>query len=141
MNADEVNSLCGCEYKAGSFGPPENGFNCWGLLHYVQKHYFSVKMPVAPIGDRETCLRMFADRVEAKVWAHVEKPSHGDGALMREGKNPHVGIYLDIDGGGILHALEGMGVIFTPCQDLNYHGFGRVKYYRLNNAKQSTNSP
>lgn len=134
MNVDELESLIGCQYKEGSFGPPEAGFNCWGLLHYVQAKYFDVKMPKAPIGDADTCRRMFTDRLDAKMWAQVESPSHGDGVLMRDSKEPHVGVYLDIDGGGILHALEGMGVIFTSTSDLNFHGFGRVKYYRLNNG-------
>jgi len=132
MILEEVEAYLGIPYKEGSFGP--DSYNCWGLLHHIQKTYFNTDLPIAPIGDAERCQRMFKDRVEAKVWAIVENPVHGDGALMRPGKNPHVGIYLDFDGGGILHALEGIGVVFTPCVDLNYHGFGRVKYYRLNNV-------
>lgn len=141
MNIEEVEQYLGAPYLAGSFGPPEVGFNCWGLLHYVQAKHFGVKMPKAPIGDAETCRRMFTDRIAARVWAQVEQPRHGDGALMREGKNPHVGVYLNIDNGGILHALEGVGVIFTPITDLGFHGFSRVKYYRLNNVDQSSYPP
>jgi cell wall-associated NlpC family hydrolase len=134
ITAEEVDALLDCQYKEGSFGPPENGFNCWGLLHYVQAVYFGVQMPRAPIGDAERCKQMFADHVTADVWALVEKPEHGNGALMRGGDNPHVGIYLDFDGGGILHALEGVGVVFTTVDRLNYMGFARTKYYRLSNG-------
>lgn len=131
MTADEADCYVGLPYKEGSYGP--DNYNCWGLLYHVQRTYFAVDMPMAPIGDPDKLRHMFADHINASVWALVEKPKHGDGALMRSGDNPHVGIYLDIDGGGILHALEGVGVVFTTLDQLNVVGFARTKYYRLNN--------
>lgn len=138
MNIEQIDSFIGMPYKAGSYGPDD--FNCWGLLHHIQKTYFNIEMPFAPIGNEDACRSMFKGCVEAGVWAVTESPTHGDGALMRPGSNPHVGVYLDIDGGGILHALEGFGVVFTAITDLSFYGFGRVKYYRLNNGDQSCNS-
>lgn len=138
MNIEQIEPFVGMPYRAGSYGPDD--FNCWGLLYYIQKNYFNVEMPFAPIGNEDACRLLFKERIEAGVWAVTDNPLHGDGVLMRPGSNPHVGVYLDIDGGGILHALEGFGVVFTATTDLSFYGFGRVKYYRLNNGDQSCNS-
>lgn len=129
MNAEQAGLLVGLPYKEGSFGPDD--FNCWGLLNFVQREYFNVTMPIAPLGDAEGCLALAKNCLETEVWARVEIPQHGDGALMRGGNDPHVGVYLEIDGGGILHALEGEGVVFTHLPSLNHCGFGRTTYYRF----------
>jgi len=132
MTPEQVENYLGIPYKEGGMGP--DSYNCWGLLRHIQTTYFDTNMPIAPIGDAERCQQMFKDHVEASVWAVDEVPQHGYGALMRGGNNPHVGVYLEFDGGGILHALEGVGVVFTPITDLGFHGYARVTYYRLNNA-------
>ena len=131
MNADEADSLVGKPYEAGSYGP--DSFNCWGLLYYAQRNYFGVKMPKAPIGDADKCRLMFESRIQSGQWSETAQPKHGDGALMRGGTDPHVGIYLEFDGGGILHSMEGVGVIFTTLDQLRTLGFARTKYYRLTN--------
>lgn len=138
MNAEQADSFVGLPYEEGAFGP--HSFNCWGLLHYVQRWYFGVLLPVVPIGNAEKCHAMFKDKVEGGAWSLSAAPSHGDGALMRSGSRPHVGIYLDIDGGGILHALEGVGVVFTTLDQLNSQGFGRTKYYGFTNERKLSNS-
>lgn len=129
MNSSDVNYFVGMPYESGSFGP--ESFNCWGLLYFIQTHYFKVQMPLAPIGDSEGCRTLFETQLQSGHWAALDKPVHGCGALMRGGDSPHVGIYLDIDAGGILHAMEGAGVIWTPLHQLRAMKFGRTKYYRL----------
>lgn len=130
MNSHDVNFLVGLPYEKGSFGP--ESFNCWGLLYFVQLNYFKVQIPFAPLEDSEGCRKLFDDQLGQGSWARLERPEHGCGALMRGGETPHVGIYLDIDGGGILHAMEGVGVIWTPFYKLRSLSFGRTQYYRLN---------
>lgn len=129
MNSEDINHFIGLPYEEGSFGP--DSFNCWGLLYFVQRNYFKVSMPSAPIGDSEACKTMFESQLQSGAWASITSPTHGCGALMRGGESPHVGIYLDIDAGGILHAMEGVGVIWTPIYQLRALNFGRTKYYRL----------
>lgn len=131
MNAQDVNSLIDLPYEKGAFGP--DSFNCWGLLYYVQKNYFNTSMPIAPIGDPEGCRKLYENNMHNGRWAVIQIPEHGCGALLRGGEEPHVGIYLDLDGGGILHAMEGEGVIWTPLNRLRALNFGRTSYYRLKN--------
>lgn len=129
MNSHDANFLIGLPYEEGSFGP--DTFNCWGLLYYVQQNYFKIQMPMAPLGDAQACKELFNTKLSTGDWVRLEQPLHGCGALMRGGETPHVGIYLDIDGGGILHAMEGVGVIWTPVYKLRSLSFGRTQYYRL----------
>jgi hypothetical protein len=130
MNSSDVNYFIGLPYENGSFGP--DSFNCWGLLYFIQLNYFKIQMPLAPLGDPVACKNLFEGQISLGQWTRLERPVHGCGALMRGGETPHVGIYLDIDGGGILHAMEGVGVIWTPVYKLRSASFGRTQYYRLN---------
>lgn len=138
MTPLDINELVGLPYEDGAFGP--DSFNCWGLLYYVQQNYFKTNMPMAPIGDGDGCRLMFEQQLRTGAWTELEFPEHGCGALMRGGETPHVGIYLDFDGGGILHSLNEEGVIWTPLPRLRALQFGRTKYYRLNNGRKSSNS-
>ena len=74
---------------------------------------------------------MYARKMRSGEWEIADSPAHGDGVLLRDGNDPHVGIYLDLDGGGVLHALEGKGVVFTALRDLNFLGFARPTFYRI----------
>lgn len=129
MNEKQAAELIGIPYAPGAFGPDE--FNCWGLLHYVQRNYFGVNLPEAPVGDQAACLAIARNCMETNLWLKVQEPMHGDGALLRDGSDPHVGVYLNFEGGGILHAVEGEGVVFTHLRSLNNLGYGRTTFYRF----------
>lgn len=129
MKTEDVIPLIGLPYKANGLTP--DGFNCWGLIYYVRKNYFDVPLPLIPIGDDETCRDIFEAKVSSGHWVQSKTPTHGDAVLMRDGRSPHVGIYLDLDGGGILHSLEGVGVVFTKLFHLRALGFSRSIFYRI----------
>lgn len=129
MTADDACELIGIPYLEG--GNSLEGFNCWGLLRHIQREYFSTYVADAPIGDEDECLRIFKENVERKTWQSVGTPEHGDCVLLRGGSRPHVGVYLDIDGGGVIHALEGSGVVYTVTNHLRMLGFSSTKYYRI----------
>lgn len=129
MNAEQAIPLIGIPYKIDGMTP--EGFNCWGLIYYVRKNFFDVALPLIPIGDDETCRDVFKAKVNAGHWEAVAIPGHGDPVLMRDGNASHVGIYLDLDGGGILHSLEGVGVVFTKMVHLRSLGFSRSVFYRI----------
>lgn len=129
MNAEDAAKYIGKPHKPGGEGP--DAYDCWHLLRHLQATYFNVEMPIAPIGDEDACLALFKDKVSTGDWSVLALPEHGCGALLRGGRWPHVGIYLDIDGGGILHALEGPGIVWTKLSSLRVMGFGRTTYYRV----------
>lgn len=129
MNAAQAQEYIGLPWASDGVGP--DAYNCWNLLRHLLDEYFNRHLPEAPVGDEEACRLIHAECIANGSWEVVQFPQHGDAVLMKDGSNPHVGLYLDIDGGGILHSMEGVGVVFTPLQSLRRVGFGRVKYYRI----------
>lgn len=129
MTPAQVIPYIGLPWKSGAEGP--DAYNCWGLLRHIELTYFGVLLPNIVVGDVFGCRDMFEEKVHNQEWVPVAIPQHGDGALLRGGNEPHVGVYLDLDGGGILHAMENIGVVFTHSRSLPALGFGRTTYYRF----------
>lgn len=129
MTGEEAAKYIGHEWEAGANGPDK--WDCWHFLMHVLATYFHKTLPEAPIGDHDGCRSLYASQMRTGKWQIVDLPQHGDCVSMREGDWPHVGIYLDIDGGKILHCCEGHGVIATRPKQLRSLSFGRVKYYRI----------
>ena len=64
------------------------------------------------------------------------QPEDGDAVLMGTGlAGPrHIGVYIGVDGGGVLHAVEHSGVIYTPFERLAASGWTRTWVYRPQNC-------
>jgi len=127
MNAADVNRYIGLPWRLGARGP--DAYDCWGLLRHCRAVYFADSIPDVELGDQARAL--YAHKMRSGQWRIVSTPEHGDGVLLRHGNDPHVGLYLDLDGGGVLHALEGCGVVFTALAALKPLGFGRPTFYRV----------
>ena len=96
----------------------------------MQRTYFGKAIPNLPMG--RDMRELFADELASGRWERVAVPAHGDAALLRGGDYPHVGVWLVCDGvEGVLHALEGVGVIWTPAPALRMLGFSRVRFVRF----------
>ncbi len=127
MTADDANAFIGLPWRFGARGP--DAYDCWGLLHECRQRFFGGGIPDTVLGEPARAL--YAHKLRSGEWQLVACPQHGDGVLLREGDRPHVGIYLDLDGGGVLHAMEGRGVIFTPLRGLFGLGYSNPKYHRI----------
>ena len=127
MTAAEFSrAVLGRPYRLGAAGP--EAYDCWGLV----RHYYAAARGVAlPVVDAVRTLaiaRAFSGDPERANWAEVESPAEGDAVLMGQARRPHhVGLWL---GGGVLHAVEGAGVIHTQPALLRLGGWNVVGYYR-----------
>ncbi|QTD94333.1 C40 family peptidase [Burkholderia anthina] len=126
MNAADVNRYIGLPWVSGAIGP--DAFDCWGLLRWVQRVHFATDLPAREL-DAELMRDLYQKQMAAGAWRVISMPAHGCGALLRGGDRPHVGVYLAIDGGGVLHAQQGVGVIFTSIRKLKMMGYSRVSWY------------
>lgn len=131
MTGEDAEKYMDCTWKEGGTGPDE--WDCWHFLQHVLMTYFGKCLPNAPIGDHFACKQIFETEVRAGRWERVQDPQHGDAVSMREGDWPHVGIYLDIDGGRVLHCCEDHDVVASRLSTLRTAGFGRLKFYRIHN--------
>jgi hypothetical protein len=95
------------------------GLHCWRLTQVAVRLLFGVVVPevlVAPSG-RRTKADLFNTAPERAFWTETKNPGEWAVALMaRRGAPPdlieHAGVYLDVDGGGVLHTDHPHGVVF-----------------------------
>jgi len=125
--------LIGRPYRAGGQGP--DAFDCWGLVRSVMAHRFGRALPAIPVNalDVRAVLTAFRDHCERRNWDLVAMPVEGDCVLMRQSRHPvHVGVWLNVDGGGVLHAVSSSGVVFQRVRDLPGAGWRIEGFYRRN---------
>ena len=113
-------------------------YDCWGLVREVYKNELGVEL--SPIVTDATSLREVL--CEFKKSVNYNKLSSDDKLLdkhitvLTQNKYPcHVGIYADIDGGGVLHNMQGVGVIFQKLPDLKMNGWHILEIWK--NASDS----
>lgn len=120
----------GLPWEAGAQGP--HAYDCWSFFRMVQKEHFNIEVPVilAPDYDDPAVLAdLFRGHAENGRWHRVARPVHGDGVIVH--KPLHAGIWLAVDGGGVLHCLRGAGVVFTRDAAWALSGCGRREYRRF----------
>ena len=127
-----ANKYIGRPWVAGAQGP--DSFDCWGFVRYVLKHEYGYAVPQVNVNPE--CLRdvLHAFRTDLAFTAFMEVPypRGGDVVLMRQAKNPvHAGLWLDVDGGGVLHCVRGNGVVFQNIASLNACGCFLDSYYQV----------
>lgn len=138
MRAQFVNSLTGLLWREGAQGPHE--FDCWGLQRHVQRELFGRELPAAGItpaqvNDLRTVVRAIESHPARAEWTEVAAPADGDLVTMAHHQYPsHIGGFLALDRGGILHTTKETGVSFDAFPALRLKGFARMKFYRFAGA-------
>ena len=128
--AAELTKLIGLPWIAGARGPA--AYDCWGLFLAVQRDHFGRELPEIPVDalDLRAVLDAFTAHPERQRWQTVSQPQEGDAVLMRQSRYPvHIGVWLDIDGGGVLHAVRHAGVVFQTLPALEAHGWRIEGFY------------
>ncbi|NRP15014.1 NlpC/P60 family protein [Marinobacterium sp. xm-a-152] len=139
MPAPDANSLSpfiGKPWVAGARGP--NHYDCWGLFLAVQKQFFNRDLPEIPLDalNLREVINAFTHHPERQRWQRVSQTRTGDAVLMRQSRYPaHIGVWLDIDGGGILHSVQHSGVVYQTTSGLYSHG------WRIEGIYQFTEKP
>lgn len=120
----------GMPWVSGHDGP--DSFDCWGLVRYIQKQHFNRHVSAIAV-DAENIhavVQEFTGNAELARWRKVVHPVEGDCLLLSQNKQPtHVGIWLDVDGGGLLHAVKSSGVIFTSPANIKHMGYNVLGAY------------
>ena len=125
-------------YASKYIGKPwvKGEYDCWGLVKDVYAQEFNIEVietVTNPYNLRDT-IELFNLKSEWYAnWQKVETLQDGDAVLMRQGKNPcHVGIWCNIDNGGVMHNIEKLGVVFQKEMALNISGYFIQGFYRYN---------
>lgn len=110
--------------------------DCWAFARRVWREVFHLDVPAVDVDAHSRLLstRAFASHPEYAQWRPVPVPGDGDAVLM--GKNTrasHIGIWCTADGGGVVHSVQGCGVVFTKPAALASMGLRVLTYYRRGN--------
>jgi hypothetical protein len=131
-----ANNLVGRPWIPGGRGPA--AFDCWGLLVHVYREHYALEVP-GHIGhhseDLRENIRLYTEELTSGKWVELdagEDPVDGHAVAISAGRRfHHVGVFLDVDGGLILHALQGKGVLAQTAAGLRTFGLNNLKFYRL----------
>lgn len=125
----EFEQYIGLPWMEGANGP--TAWDCMAFAAHLQREHFGVDMPRITIPDyndvRELVL-LNSTHKEQENWREVKTPRQGDLVLVRSPL--HYGVWLDLDGGGVLHCVRGQGVVWTKGASWASSGFGRKVFLR-----------
>lgn len=112
--------------------PWSYGDDCYGLVRKVYADRYGISMPVIDVDALNTLAvaRQVAgfDRTD---WVEVKLPQEGDVLQMGHAKRPHhVGLWIEVDGGKILHATESFGAIAQTPSQASANGWKILNIYR-----------
>lgn len=120
------------KWVKGGRGP--DSFDCWGLVYWIYKTHLNQELPLYPTIDASDLVKVTEKITEYSTlpdWIPLDKPQ--DLCIVAMSKNidtlHHVGLFLDIDGGLILHATPNAFVIAQTERDLVKWGYRRIEYY------------
>jgi hypothetical protein len=113
------------------------GLHCWELVRACQGAVFGRGLPpvlVAPERKREL-IGMMDLRHNYPGWREIEAPAHGAVVFMtRHGHDVskaacHAGVWLDLDGGGVLHTDDPHGVVFESLPEIAARNWADLSFY------------
>ena len=115
----------------------EKAHECGHFFVRVQREQFGIETAVvdADALSALSCVRALdGSHPEFLNWpliAERDAPREGDCVQMSHSKRPHhIGVWIDADGGGVLHCVEGQGVIFSTRQSLKVNGWNITEIRR-----------
>ncbi|WP_257282104.1 hypothetical protein [Endozoicomonas sp. ISHI1] len=131
-----VHDYLGKPWVAYARGP--DTYDCWGLVMAVLSEQFRCEdlpgLNHVTTDNTQEIHQAFSDQIRSGYWQHSPVPVHGSVAVcFIRGKSAklvvrHVGIYLDIDGGGVLHCHQGALSKFEPVTRIK-RLFPKVEFY------------
>ncbi len=107
--------------------------DCWQLVRDVYREQLNIELPQIVVNAEK--LREVITAMESTTnlsdWQPIEQPGHWSLVFWSQLTRPsHVGIYLDIDGGRILHNTQRTGVVCQSVHDMSLQGWCNPRYYR-----------
>lgn len=126
----------GKPWVSGARGPDQ--FDCWGFVYWVCKTHLGIEIPeyAGTEVDAEDplcvarALREIGRSAGSHNWVPVQIPTQDCTVAMGGVEQyTHVGIYVNIDGGLILHCSR-QGVVATSERALRTHGFQHIVYFQ-----------
>jgi len=139
--ANEFEKYIGLPWRKDAVGP--DAFNCGTFMRHIQLEHFGRVVPVSFVNEDQLLqvarvIRGAIEKALGNGWVEVSGPCHGDVVFMAHVNHPtHVGVWLDVDGGGVIHCARGMGVVFSNFTNLRLAGWGNLTFYHYESCDNS----
>lgn len=119
-----------CQYLGR---PWQNGqSDCYGLVRLVYKNQYQIDLPIVDVNALNTLsvIKTIAG-FDREQWVEVSTPIDGDVVQMGHAQRPHhVGVWIEADGGKILHSTEKFGAIAQTPSQAKANGWRVLNIYR-----------
>lgn len=124
----------GIRWELGAKGP--DAYDCWSLSQLVQFHLFGRvvhNVDLAPDATTADIIEAVARHPAHRQWRlHDGPPAHGDAVKMGNLQNPlHIGTFLAIDRGMVLHLAEHAGICCDTLTELRQQGYRNLRFNRF----------
>lgn len=137
-----ISQYVGKKWVSGARGPET--FDCWGLVFWVYKKHFGISLPEYPgvdPTDTSKVSHLLRNAAGSGQWARLEKPVDGCAvAMSRNREFHHVGVFVEVDGGLIVHAADGLNVVAQSVFAVKRAGFIRIEFFK-HGAHNPNNTP
>jgi len=127
-----TNEILSKPWKANTRGPET--FDCWGLVHYVYLTQKGIDLPsyleVNANNRKETT--SFIERLNSNssCWKQISIPENFCVcAMSMSDLFSHVGLWLNVDGGIVIHCTKETGVIAEPIRSLKTKGWRKICFF------------
>lgn len=121
----------GIPYARGARGPYQ--YDCWGIIQLIYSNEKGISLPEMP-GISAEDLRAIHNCIleESKHdWQETAIPKEGCVVVMgSQVVMHHVGIWIDCDGGKVLHNRAGQNTIAESIRRIRLKGMKRIKFYQ-----------
>ncbi len=123
----------GRPHERGAEGP--ESFDCYHFTRYIQREHFGTEMTdLSHQGsdDLRATAELIGSAAERDAWERTPVPSEGNVTLMARSQHPvHIGVWIKANGTqGVLHCVEGQGVVFSTPAAPRSSGWGSLQHYR-----------
>lgn len=130
----------GKPWVSGARGPDE--FDCWGLVWWVYKQHYGLQLPLFPGFNDVPATPLQVSGIIGETlrdpelpWDRVLVPTCGCAVAMGIGKRfHHVGVWLDLDGGLILHAARKRNVVAQSLSAVQHLGMSNIAFFQHHGA-------
>jgi len=116
-------------YAENAQGP--DAYDCWGLTRACQREVFGIDLPIIRTDNIREVIAAFTDHALADSWKVSPIAMHGALVGLSSAKHlHHIGTWLDLDGGVLLHTVQTSGVLVQDSNELRINGWHTLRFYR-----------
>lgn len=106
--------------------------DCWELFRDIYKAQLAIELPKIVVNAKNLVevIKAMETHPHLADWHPVDKPQHMCLTFWSQHKRrSHVGMYIDVDGGRILHTTQRTGSVCQPINDLILQGWQRPEFH------------